>query len=262
MKAIKLLGAEFLKLKYLPVFWLFILIPFSVLGIVVLAHVLDGANIARLGNNPWRKLFFSGNAILSVFLIIPFSFLFISAAVYLEHQTNAWKYLYTVPTQRSTIYLTKLVSFLTIIIANILVIFIGLILSGYLLNIFFPEMEFSYYPVPVLTELKSSFHIFLSALGIIGFHYSLSHMFKGFLIPASIGVVGFILGFILGTLNKSVALLVPYCYPMIYKDHSMFKIDDINIVDYGPINSVEFYSVLWFVVCIAIGLMLERRKHV
>lgn len=262
MKVIKQLHAEFIKLKYLPVIWLFILIPLSVLGIVIFAHILDGANIAQLGNNPWRKLFFSGNAILSVFLIIPFSFLFISAAVYLEHQTNAWKYLYTVPTQRSSIYLTKLVSFLSIIFANVLVIFIGLIITGYALNIFFPEMEFNYYQVPVLTELKSSFHVFLSALGIIGFHYFLSHLFKGFLIPASIGVVGFIMGFILGTLNKSVALIVPYCYPMIYKDHSMFSIDNIKIDNYGPINSVELYSIIWFVVCISIGVILERRKHV
>jgi len=242
--------------------WLFVLIPFSVLGIVILAHVLDGANIAQLGNNPWRKLFFSGNAILSVFLIIPFSFLFISAAVYLEHQTNAWKYLYTVPSNRSILYLTKLTSFLMIILANILVIFIGLILSGYLLNVFFPEMEFNYYQVPILTELIGSLHVLLSVMGVIGFHYLLSHIFKGFLIPASIGVIGFIMGFILGTLNKSVALLVPYCYPMIYKDHSMFKIDNINIISYGPINSVELYSILWFVICISLGVFLERRKHV
>lgn len=259
---IKYLHAELIKIKYLPLFWLVGLVIFSVVSIVFLAHILDTTNITQLGRSPWSRLFFAGHSILSVFLLIPFIFLFISASVYIEHQSNAWKYQYTAPTSRITIFFVKLITFLIVIFCVILLALISLIICGYVLHMIYPELEFNYYSVPFFNEVGIAFHGFLSVLGIIGIQYFLSLKFKGFLIPASIGVIGFIAGLIIATLNKPFSLLFPYSYPTIYKDHSMFKIDKVNIVDYGFINNVELYSLICFVLFICMAMWSENRKQV
>lgn len=262
MKSIKYLHAELIKLKYLPIFWLVALVVFSVVAIVLLAHILDSSNITQLGRNPWNKLFFAGHSILSVFLIIPFIFLFISAAVYIEHQSNAWKFQYTSPTSRTSIFFAKLTSYISIIILVFFLVMLSLICCGYILSSIYPEMEFNYFPIYIFDQIGIASHGFLSVLGIIGIHYFLSLRFKGFLIPASIGVIGFIAGLIMGTLNRSFVLYFPYSYPVIYKDHSMFKIDRINIIDFGLINNVELFSILTFIVFVLLALFLERKKQI
>ncbi len=262
MKLIRLIQAEFIKLKYPPIYWLCGFVLFTVLTIIFLSHFVDVDSVASLGKNPWKKIGNAGRAIFSVFMGIPFIVLLISASVYIEHQSNTWKYQYTAPMSRSMPFYGKLLALLLVVIVVIMGLSIGLLVCGYLLDYFMPEMEFGYHTPMYLDFLTKMLHTFLSFLGVFAVQYFLSFRFKGFLIPASIGVVGFVVGIIFGSMDNPLALYFPYTYPAISQNHGLFLIERIPIVDYGGINNVEIHSLLYFAFFIALGNFIEIKKNV
>lgn len=261
MTFVKYINAEFIKLKYLPSIWLSGVVVMAVLVIIFAAHMID-VNAIDLNVDPWRKTLVACKGIFSTFMAIPFVVLFVSAALYIEHQSNAWKYQYTIPTSRVFVVLAKIAAILIWIIVTIIVLTIGLILVGHLLNYFLPEYEFSYYKIPYFHFLESISHSFIALLGVIGVQYFLSFRFTGFLIPASIGIVAFICGLILGSINNKLALYFPYSYPVIVKDHGMFITDKIGIKEIGWLNNVELFSIGVFLFFVAITCFLERYRNI
>ncbi len=262
MFLIRSIQAELIKLKYLPILWLCATVVFAILLVVFTSHYIDVNSVATLGRSPWLKIKTASAAIFSVFMIIPFVVLFISAAVYIEHQAKGWKQQYTVSTSRAAVFFSKLLSLLLVILITLFILIIGLIACAYLLNFLLPELEFNYYKIPIFIFFKTLAHTFLATLGVIGIQYFLSLRFKGFLIPAGFGIVAFIIGIILGSVNNPLAVYYPYSYPIIAQDYGMFIRDKIGVVEYGWINNVEMYSILIFLVFILFACILETRKNV
>jgi len=262
MSFIKNISAEFIKLKYAPIIWLFILVIASVTAIVFFANYLDNNTVIVLGKNPWMKHLGATLGIFSVLINTPFVVMLISTSVFTENQAKGWNYMYSSSQKRSKIFYTKLISILLVVVALILMLVISNIVTAYLLNFLLPEIEFAYYDMNLMSHLPNYLHVFISMLAVIGIQYFLSLRFKGFLIPMSFGIVAFIVGIVIGSLNKSYALFFPYCYPNIVKDHNMFKIDKIGIVQGEWFNTVEIYSIAIFIFFIALANMLEVRKQV
>ncbi len=257
-----LISAEFTKLKYPPIYWLVGFVVSIMAALIFASHYFDINNIARINVDPWFKLMTASNSILAVFISVPFVVLFISAAVFIEHHSNIWKQQYVSPFGRSTIYYSKLATILLLVLFTFILVLCMTTLCGYVLNIIFPEIEFAFYSPPFGKWIQTTLRVFISLLGIIGIQYFLSLRFKGFLIPASIGVVFFVVGIIIGAMNNPIAKFFPYSYPMIFRDHKMFTIDKINITDYGILNSVELNSILCFVLFILLGNVLELNRKV
>jgi len=223
---------------------------------------MDPSSIGGLGENPWNKLFFANNAMFSTFMATPFVVLFISAVVFIEHQSNAWKFQYTSPVSRISIVLSKLITFTLSMMAFFLVLSIMTIVVGYLLDFFLPELEFSFNRIGLFSYYKASVHLFISLLGIIAIQFFLSYQFKGFLVPASFGILSFILGLILGTVNNPAAKFFPYSFPLVSKDVGMFNNDGLNIIDYGFINSIQLSSIIFFLIFTILLLIFESRKNI
>ncbi len=260
-KFINILNAETTKLKYRPLYWLCLLVPIIISIIVFTVHFIDINNATGIGDNPWDKLWRAGNSIFSVFLAIPFIIFLIATALHLEHKSNIWKCLYTTPVERSTIIITKVTVLLLTNIVVIGLLFVFLIISGYTLNTFLPEMEFGYYSPISFTFFKSLGHTFLALLGVLGIQYYLSFKFKGFLVPIAVGILGFILGLILGTINNPIAHYFPYSYPTIVQEDGMFQFDNVGISHFGIINSVEVASILCFLVFVTLTLWNQNNKQ-
>jgi len=254
--------SEFIKLRYLPLYWLIGFICFCIWAILITAHIADVNGAVTLSGSPWDKTMYACNGMLAVFMGSPFIILFIGAALYIEHQSQGWKQLYALPKTRISLLLSKLAAILISILLSFMLIIPGFLLSGYLLNGIFPEYEFTYYTPPFLEITTTIFKIFIALLGIIGIQFFMSTRFKGFLIPASVGVISFIVGLILATTNKSMALYFPYSYPMIARDRGMFRTDKIGIVDHGFLTNVEIYSIIVFLVFVALTLLTERKRNI
>lgn len=258
----RVIQSESIKLKYLPIFWLCGFVLFAVLGILIAASWTDGGSIAMLGTNPWGRISIVVTEMFSVFMAIPLIVLLVSAGVYIEHQSNAWKYQYTAPMSRAVPYYGKLVALLLVLVVVTIGLCAGWILCGYILDAFFPEMEFTYYAPPIADYWSTLMHTFLALLSVFALQYFLSYRFKGFLIPASLGIICFVIGIILGISGNPLAIYFPYSHPIMVQEYAMFRIDRTPVVDYGWVNNVQIFSFLYFVFFIAVGHLVEVRRNV
>lgn len=256
------ISAEFLKLKYAPIIWLFCFSLFSVCAIVFLANYMDVNSVVGMGNSPWPRNLMAGLAIFSIFILIPFCVMFISTGMFVENHAQGWKFLYTTPQSRVSIFFSKLISVLLIIFILLLFMQMLILITLYGLDLIMPEFEFRHYS-PDLPDFFINFlHSYIAVLAVIGIQFFMSLRFKGFLIPMSFGVVMFVVGFIVSTINKPLVLCSPYSYAGIVKDYNMFTIDNIGVTHDHWLSNVEMYSIAIFMVCIGLALFLELRRNV
>ncbi len=259
---IKHIQAEFIKLKYPPIMWLIGATVMSISMLIFFAHYNDVESISAIGKNPWHKIWNASIGIFSIFMMVPFLVLLISAAIFIEHHNNTWKYQYCAPVTRIKVLLIKLISLLILIFATYVVLAVLIYGAAHLLNLFLPETELSYYTVHFSKYYSQAFWTLINALGIIGIQFYLSIRFKGFLVPAAIGIVAFIIALIVGVTNTPVSHYLPYAYTLIGQDFNMFTIDKIGIVDWGWVNSVQVCSVLTFLVFSVLGIWTEYKRAI
>ena len=254
--------AEILKLRYPPIVWLTGFIICIVLAIVFTGYYIDVNRAILLGRNPWNRLNGSIEAVFSLFIAVPFVVFLISSAVHIENQNHGFKQLYALPQSRTALLLNKLMSLLLFVLFSVLILLFGQILIGYTLNVIYPESEFVYFEFPLQKMLLAYFQIVISLLGIIGIQFFLSFRFRGFLLPASIGIIGYIIGSILSSLNTPISFFFPFCYPGIARNREMFDSSTLNIDQVSILNKIEGYSILVFVLFIGLTIFFEKRKRI
>jgi len=262
VKVLRNISAEFIKLKYPPTMWLFALVVICMTVMVFLATYLDNSTTVILGRNPWYRHISAALGMFSVLVGTPFIVMLVSTSVFVENQAKGWNYMYSSPQKRSTIFYSKLITILLVVLALMFCIILTNIAVAYLLNFLKPEIDYVNHSMNLGRLLPGYFHVFISMLGMIGIQYFLSLRFKGFLIPMSLGILAFVGGIIIGSINKPFALFYPYCYPNIVKDHDMFSIHKIGIEEGALFNTVEIYSIIVFVFFVGLAHFLEVRKQV
>jgi len=262
MKIVKSISAEFIKLKFAPIFSLIAFSLFVVGAIVFFASYMGVNDSVKMGQSPWPRNLNAGLAIYSIFILIPFVVMFVSTGVFVENQAKGWKSIYATPNKRSSIFFSKLLSLLFAIFLLTVAMMILTILVTYMIDFLLPEYEYRFYRPDVSSLFKGYVHAYISILGVIGIQYFLSLRVKGFLIPMSFGVLMFIVGFIVSTADKPFALYSPYSYPGIVKDHSMFTIGKIGVTHDYWLSNVEVYSILIFMFFVTAALLLEIKKNV
>lgn len=259
---IKSISAEFTKLKYAPIFSLILFSLALVCAIVFFASYMGVNDSVKMGQNPWSRNLNACLAIYSIFILIPFIVMFVSTGVFVENQARGWKFIYATPNVRASIFFSKLISLLIGIFILGLILIILTLITSYLVDLILPEYEFRYYSPDVKSIFTGFVHAYISVLGVIGIQYFVSLRVKGFLIPMSFGVMMFIAGFIISTIDKPMALYSPYSYPGIVKDHNMFTIGKIGVTHDHWLSNVEMFSIGIFIFFIGLALILELRKNV
>lgn len=264
MRITKAIQSEVIKLKYPPILWLMGFVIAVTLAVVFVAHYLGIHTAIRLGVNPWFRLSATGQAIFFMFVGTPFLILLISAILYIEHQNWGFKQLYTLPSKRGQLVSYKIVAIFLCLLLVLFILIIGLIVVGYSLNMIYPETGFVYYKLPLLEMLSACGGYIVSVLGIIGIQFFLSTRFKGFLVPASIGLLAYIVGFILATVNGSIKLPLyyPYCYPIIANENKDFGLSTFEIRGFGVLNEIQLYSIIIFFAFVLLSFYSERRRGV
>ncbi len=256
------LSIEWLKLKSTPGLYLALTCGLLISTLVFIAHLMEVHSLASLGGNPWGRYFTRGLAIFSLFVSVPFVVLLVSAVVYVERQANAWKYLYTLPTRRGSIYFSKLVMILLLLALSLFLLVLGLLLSGYALDRMHPEFELAFYQ-PNLWELGAkALHTWLSLLGLVGLQYFLSLRFQHFLLPLGVGILGYVFGLILAVTQMNAALYCPFSYPMLVQDFGMFRTEIRASIAFGGLSNIELYSLGFFLFFVLLAWIWETRRSV
>lgn len=254
--------AEFIKLKRTPI-PLFMLFCCCFVGFITFAsHAMDVHNTARVGVDPWIRYFKGSMSIYSIFVLTPFIILLVSAKAFIEQRANAYKYLYSNPIKRGHIYFYKLFMILFLLLVMVLLSTIILVGLSFILEMRYPEFEFSYHSIGIANFFKMNMHSLIASLGIVGIQFFLCMNSKNFMIPLGIGIFGFVLGFILMVTASKYSAYLPYEYPMIVKDFGMVNFPHRSESFISGINNLQLNSIICFVFFVILGYIFEIKKNI
>ncbi|MFK7775835.1 MAG: ABC transporter permease [Saprospiraceae bacterium] len=252
--------AEWYKIKNTPIIWLVILAGIITSIIVSAVYMINVIGVVELDVNPWESFLNISFAANSIFIMLPFMILMITYICHLEIQSNGWKFLYTLPIKRAEIYLSKLFVIVLLFLIALGIYFFVAIASAYLVDFLYPEFEFRYYTPNLREFLENIFKLFLSLLGVIGFQYWLSLQSKNFILPIGIGLVGFIIGFLIFASNSHYGQYFPFSFPMFIKKFKIVKDSGGSADTWYQVSGT--ISVLVFLGFTILGVFQNRKKDI
>ena len=222
--------SEHYKSAKTAAFWGAIIIPFFIVLAISLGVYYKTDN--TWNGNPfqhWMKFISQSLSIMGSF-IIPLFCVFVGYAVNnIEHRSDMWKSLFTLPISRFKLYAGKVIYSILLIYLALLCFIIFTYLAGTIMSKVNPEyFHFNQYPIFIfLIALQLKF--FFSSLAILAVQFVCSILWRNFLIPLGIGFLGIILGNLLAVSQLSAAKFFPYAQPM-YSILSMKLVKQTNSV--------------------------------
>ena len=254
--------SEVFKLKRTPILWISIIGGAASAVIVFLMFLILIDEFVGFNENPWIEFYQINHGVLTMFLLVPYIVLATSTMVQPEHTSNAWKFLYALPLNKSSIYFSKLVVTLGLIALTLLIFWITSLLSGFLLGTIRPEYEFARYSAAPLKWLSIIFHTFISILGLTALQYWLSIRWKNYIVPISIGFMGFILSVLIVGEDR-IAHYFPYCYPMYIADRFDYGLQFGEQLSASVgFSIVEWYSIAFFILFAILGFLEQSRSDI
>jgi hypothetical protein len=255
------LQSEFYKSRKTLGFWSAILLPLILMFFVTFGFYIKSEKVAMMPPLAlWAQ--FSGIPIgIMGSLLLPMYVVFLAYSVNsIEHKSDTWKTLFTLPIAKWSIYSAKYLYALFLVLLT-LMLFAGFTIAfGNLLGVLKPELRFSDYHME--KELfQIYFKFFLASTGILSLQFVMSLLWKDFLKPMGIGFVGTITGIILVTAAKwDYAYMIPYSQPLLSVIGTGKKIKGQTGFDLFT-NEVLFSLGIALVVYI-IGYFIVERKSV
>ncbi len=246
-----LLINEFRKIKSTPAFWISILGPFLLAGLVFMIYLFAGDKLIRGDMNPYDKFLAQGWSNSAFFLIPLFVVLLNSLILNVEHSNGGWKVLLTSPVSRLNIYLSK---WAVINILNLFThFFYALVLLGfvYLLSVISPDLGFKDHEPDLTSFFWWTTKIFIGTLALSTLQYELSLWIKNSFKTIGIGIMAMIAGLIL--MQWEHVEYYPYAFPGL----SFGKFDYQNM----ELFLHEYLSLAYTGVFLIIGWFLWRNKQ-
>lgn len=164
-------------------------------------------------DNPWQG-WITGHYQGIAFMMLPlFVIILTSLVAFQEHRRDMWMQLLALPTARSALFFSKFLWMYGLFVAAHLAFIVGMLLTGALTGLLLPATGLlGHWPAPGQVVLLASYTM-LSVLGLAALHFWLSLVFRHFIIPLTIGILGFVLVQLLGPAS-SLARWLPYGPPV------------------------------------------------
>ncbi|SDZ64514.1 hypothetical protein SAMN05421736_12457 [Evansella caseinilytica] len=163
---------------------MWVLVFLGPIGIFALQAVNYGVRYDWLMNqsdDSWLQLLKQINFFLTPALLLGIALL-ASLAAGIEHQTNAWRKLLTLPVSRMKVYISKFIMIAVMLFISTILTFIGTIVFG---QFFGWEQE-----VPYMAVFTNSFYPFFAALPILAIQLWLSITMHNQGFPLTFGIMG------------------------------------------------------------------------
>lgn len=255
------LYSEFYKSRKTLAFWGSVLLPLVIVGLITIGFYAKSENfINSEGIIIWGKYISGITGVMGV-LLMPIFVVFVAYSINsIEHRSNMWKSIFTLPLNRWGIYGAKF-TFGILLIALCMGLFaLFLLLGGNLLAHLKPEeLKFHQYNF-VRESLELHTKLFLSGIGIFSVQFLLSLLWSDFLKPMGIGFLGCIVGLIAGNVNWDYAYLIPYAHPMLALQS--MKPGENGSVDMNIFSQEVVSGLITAVIVFFIGYLIVSRKSV
>jgi len=166
-------------------------------------------------SNPWQT-YVAGHYEGIAFMMLPLYVIILASLVtFMEHRRQVWINLYTLPVERWKIYQAKQAFVLLLFVAAHTLFILSFLLTGIVLGLIRPEFGLLQHWPDGMQILKLAGQTIFSVLALLSLQFGLSMLFKHFIVPLTIGIIGFVLASLLGA-GWELVYLNPYAYPIHY----------------------------------------------
>ena len=174
---------ELLKTKRSLAFLMMFLSPLMVVLINLLITLKSGND--HINQNGWG-VFWLGNFSLWAYFMLPLYVALITALLNgIEHNSNGWRYMASMPVKNSELFNAKLFLALIYLIGATLVLFLGVLLSIVVLSFAGFDAE----NIISLSILKKFPYIIIASLAILTIQHMVSWRWKNIVVPLGLGVL-------------------------------------------------------------------------
>lgn len=198
------LSADRQKFHRTPIWLLVVLGPILVIILQTANYLLRYDYLTSTAKDVWTKLTVDVH-FLAMLLLPMGTAVLASLMAGMEHQANAWKQLFALPRSRASIYLSKHVWLLLMLLVSGILLGAGLLILGLALG-FGPRIPWS-------LIVGEAFLPVLAILPVLGLQLWLSTVVSNQAVPISIGIGGAVFGLLLA--QSKITALLPWAYPVL-----------------------------------------------
>lgn len=254
----KCLRAEIIKSRGSFAVWLSLAGTIANTLIFFGLHLFEQVQLPIAPPGAWSA-YIANHYISIAFMMLPLYVIILTNLVaYMEHRQEMWVQLYTLPVSRWNIYFSKQIFVLLLFIAAHVLFIIGTLLTGLLFGLIRPDSGLLQSAPDFALIAELSARTVLSILGLLALQFWVSMRFRHFIIPLTIGILGFVTVSILSPQWTHI-YWIPYAHPIIYMPEYL---GDVAYPHWGWLSVGELLSVLYFVVFTVIGYWDVRRQNV
>lgn len=204
--------SEYLKTRRSAASWLTIAGAFFIPLVVIIDRQMHFEDLYHASQHPkfWEYLFNQCWRVTNILLLPLGVILATSLVAQLEYRNNAWKQVLTTPQALSTVFVSKLVVILVMLLQFFLLFNLGVYLCGVFPSLVYRGIPFPKEALPLRDFLKHTAWYFIDVLPMVALQFLLSMQFKNFLVPLGIGI-GLFIGAVVAA-GWKYAYWVPYTY--------------------------------------------------
>lgn len=204
--------SEWLKQKRSLAAWLVIVGAFFTPMIIITARLIHHRQLAVLyaQDDFWMKLWHSSWESMAIFLLPMGVILATSLITQLEYKNNTWKQLHTMPVGFTSIFFSKLLVIIVMVLQFFILFNAGIYLSALIPYLLVSGVPYPEAAIPYQAILREDLFFFIDCLPIIALQYLISLQFKNFLVPVGIGFGLWVAS--LSALSWKFGYIIPYTY--------------------------------------------------
>lgn len=207
---VRALSADVLKLKRTLAVWMTLIAPAVVVILQVLVVYFRPAFMARYPD-AWMAFATHVAELWTVLMLTLFLTLETALVSNLEHAERHWKHLLSMPIQRWSVYISKFLIVLSLVISATLALIAFTIAGGVFLGFARPELHMQMLP-PVGGILLLHAKAFLAAILAITLQHWVSLRWQSFTVAMSVGMSAMVIGFVIAN-SQRWGLWYPWAMP-------------------------------------------------
>ncbi|PQA58972.1 ABC transporter permease [Siphonobacter curvatus] len=245
---------EMLKTRNTAAFWLTVASAAFAPVLLCIGYLAKPQNFfmpAKAAISAW-DLFAGRCWQINIALFLPFFIVLInSMVVNIEHRSNTWKYVFTQPFPKASVWLGKLLLIQALILLNFILFNLLILVAGFILSFINEKYGFGNQGPDLMMWLKATTKAYLATLAISGIHYWLATRIKNLIVPIGMALMGLVLATVLLQQKWEYIDWFPYAYTIL----------SARLQPEGLLQKHEWISIGYFVVLNLIGYLDISRRN-
>ena len=237
---------ELIKTKRSASFWLSFIGAAIIPIIMILMYTLGEGEkrYEHYQKDAWNTHFMEGSQVFAAFLLPMFVILICSLIPQIEYKNNTWKQVFASPQSIGSIFFSKYVAILMMVILMLLSFDVLMVFSAVISNLVYPKYNFFNSKFDISALLIMNGRCFVALLGIIAIQYWLGLRFRNFIVPIGIGLGLLVMSSMAYSWEHVYKL--PYAFSMLTFISSEAKQPGLQNHELNSIGYFAFFTLLAF----------------